>query len=129
MSRAFLGRVDVDTQTRWHMFTWTHVDDGARRHRGRQGRRDRRRRTHAGTLSPSCSRPRSLTTLVTPTTSTPVLDNISLISLLCSILHQPIWAGARSNKFTGRLTDLAGPKHRQIYTGVTWSHIQRKGDF
>jgi hypothetical protein len=41
-----------------------------------------------------------------------VQDNISLISLLCSILHQPIWAGARSNKFTGWLTDLAGPKHR-----------------
>jgi hypothetical protein len=32
---------------------------------------------------------------------------------LCSILHQPIWAGARSNKFTGWLTDLAGPKRRQ----------------
>jgi hypothetical protein len=33
---------------------------------------------------------------------------------LCSILHQPIWAGTRSNKFTGRLTVLAGPKHRQM---------------
>jgi hypothetical protein len=43
-----------------------------------------------------------------------VRDNISHISLLCSILHQPIWAGARSNKFTGWLTDLAGPKHRQL---------------
>jgi hypothetical protein len=43
-----------------------------------------------------------------------VQDNISLISLLCSILHQPIWAGARSNKFTGWLTDLAGPKRRQL---------------
>jgi hypothetical protein len=52
--------------------------------------------------------------LVTPTTSTPVQDNISLISLLCSILHQPIWAGARNNKFTGCLTDLAGPKRRQL---------------
>jgi hypothetical protein len=41
-------------------------------------------------LSLSRSRPRSLATLVTPTTSTPVRDNISLISLLCSILHQPI---------------------------------------
>ena len=65
-------------------------------------------------LSLSRSRPRSLATLVTPTTSTPVRDNISLISLLCSILHQPIWAGARSNKFTGRLTVLAGPKRRQL---------------
>jgi hypothetical protein len=33
---------------------------------------------------------------------------------LCSILHQHIWAGARSNKFTGRLTVLAGPKRRQL---------------
>jgi hypothetical protein len=65
-------------------------------------------------LSLSCSRPRSLATLVTPTTSIPVQDNISLISLLCSILHQTIWAGARNNKFTGQLTDLAGPKHRQL---------------
>jgi hypothetical protein len=53
-------------------------------------------------------------TLVTPTTSTPVQDNISLVPLLCSILHQPIWAGARSNKFTGRLTVLAGLKRRQL---------------
>jgi hypothetical protein len=61
-------------------------------------------------LSPSLPRP----TLVTPTTSTPVRDNISHISLLCSILHQPIWAGARNNKFTGRLTVPAGPKQRQL---------------
>jgi hypothetical protein len=46
--------------------------------------------------------------------STLVQDNISLISLLCSILHQPIWAGARNNKFTRWLTDLAGPKRRQL---------------
>jgi hypothetical protein len=78
-----------------HRWTWTHrhVDSWA---------------------SLSRSRPRSLTTLVTPTTSTPVQDNISLISLLCSILHQPIWAGAHNNKFTGWLTDLAGPKRRQL---------------
>jgi hypothetical protein len=43
-----------------------------------------------------------------------VRDNISLISLFCSILHKPIWAGTRSNKFTGRLTVLAGPKRRQL---------------
>jgi hypothetical protein len=72
----------------------------------------RDRRTQG--LSLSRSRPRSLTTLVTPTTSTPVQDNISLISLLCSILHQPIWAGARSNKFTGWLTDLVGRKRRKL---------------
>jgi hypothetical protein len=63
---------------------------------------------------PSRSRPRCLATLVTPTMSTPVRDNISHISLLCSILHQPIWAGTRNNKFTGRLTVLAGPKRRQL---------------
>jgi hypothetical protein len=65
-------------------------------------------------LSLSRPRPRSLTTLVTPTTSTPAQDNISLISLLCSILHQPIWAGTHNNKFTGRLTVLVGPKRRQL---------------
>jgi hypothetical protein len=43
-----------------------------------------------------------------------VQDNISLIPLLCSILHQPIWVGTRSDKFTGRLRVLAGPKHRQL---------------
>jgi hypothetical protein len=43
-----------------------------------------------------------------------VRDNISLISLLCSILHQPTWAGTHSNKFTGRLTVLVGPKRRQL---------------
>jgi hypothetical protein len=59
------------------------------------------------------SRSRSPATLVTPTTSTPMHDNISLSSLLCSILHQPIWAGTRNDKFTGRLTVLAGPKRRQ----------------
>jgi hypothetical protein len=41
-----------------------------------RGRQDRQ---HAETLSLSRSRPRSLATLVTPTTSTPVQDNISLI--------------------------------------------------
>jgi hypothetical protein len=43
-----------------------------------------------------------------------VQDNISLISLLCSILHQPIWVGTCSDKFIGRLTILAGLKHRQL---------------
>jgi hypothetical protein len=67
----------------------------------------RRRQTQAPHLktepSLSLSRSRPLATLVTPTTSTPVQDNISLIpSRLCSILHQPIWAGARSDKFTSR---------------------------
>jgi hypothetical protein len=87
---------------------WTHVDieGGGADETGRDGRTQG--------LSLSRSRPRSLATLVTPTTSTPVRDNISLISLLCSILHQPIWAETRNNKFTGRLTVLAGPKRRQL---------------
>jgi hypothetical protein len=42
-----------------------------------------------------------LATLVTPTTSTPRCEIIH--SPLCSILCQPIWAGARNDKFTGRL--------------------------
>jgi hypothetical protein len=72
-------------------------------------------RTLSLSLSLSLSRSRPLATLVTPTTSTPVQDIISLIpSRLCSILHQPIWAGARSDKFTSRLTVLAGPKRRQL---------------
>jgi hypothetical protein len=79
-----------------HRWTWTHTDT-----------------LTTGPLSRS--RPRPLATLVTPTTSTPVQDNISLISLLCSILHQPIWAGARNNKFTSGLTDLVGPKRRQVF--------------
>jgi hypothetical protein len=41
-------------------------------------------------------------------------DKISLVPLLCSILHQPIWAGTHSNKFIGRLRVLAGPKCRQL---------------
>jgi hypothetical protein len=41
-----------------------------------------------------------------------VRDNTSRISLLCSILRQPIWAGARSDKITGWLTDPPGPKRR-----------------
>jgi hypothetical protein len=64
----------------------------------------------------SLSRSRCLAMLVTPTTSTPVRDNISHISLLCSILHQPIWAGTHNNKFTGRVTVLAGLKRRQNET-------------
>jgi hypothetical protein len=58
----------------------------------------------------------SLAKLVTPTTSTPVQDNISLIPLLCFILHQSIWAGTRNVKFTSRLRVLAGPtKCRRSY--------------
>jgi hypothetical protein len=103
MSRAFPRH--VGTRSRGHALTTGHIDIEG-------GRADEIAETDARRDSLSRSRPRSLATLVTPTTSTPVQDNISLISLLCSILHQPIWAGARSNKFTGWLTDLAGPKRR-----------------
>jgi hypothetical protein len=56
----------------------------------------------------------SLATLVTPTTSTLVQDNTRLIPLLCSISHQPIWAGTRNDKFTSRSRDPPGPKRRQL---------------
>jgi hypothetical protein len=39
---------------------------------------------------------------------------MSRASPLCSILRQPIWAGARSDKFTRRSRDPLGPKHRQL---------------
>jgi hypothetical protein len=61
-------------------------------------------------LSLTRSRPRSLTTLVTPTTSTPVRDNISLISLLCSILHQPIWAGTQQQQIYWSVDGPRGSK-------------------
>jgi hypothetical protein len=100
--------------SRTHVATPTtlHVED-------RRGRRDRQHKDSLSlslslSLSFSPSLPRA--TIITPTTSTPVRDNISLISLLCSILYQPIWVGTRSNKFTGRLTVLAGPKRRQKWT-------------
>jgi hypothetical protein len=57
----------------------------------------------------------SLATLVTPTTSTPpVRDNTSRVFPLCSILGQPICAGAHNDKFTGWPTDPPGPKRRQL---------------
>jgi hypothetical protein len=42
-----------------------------------------------------------------------VRDNTSHVSPLCSISRQPIWAGARSDKFTRRSRDPPGPKRRQ----------------
>jgi hypothetical protein len=36
-----------------------------------------------------------------------------VFSSLCSISRQPIWAGARSDKFTRRSRDPPGPKRRQ----------------
>ena len=37
-----------------------------------------------------------------------VRDNTSLVSPLCSILRQPIWAGTRRDKFTRRSRDPRG---------------------
>jgi hypothetical protein len=51
-----------------------------------------------------------LATLVTPTTS--IIQGLS--HLLCSILRQPIWAGAHSDNFTRRSRDPPGPKRRQL---------------
>jgi hypothetical protein len=61
----------------------THTGTG-RAKRGRQGRRDAEEAKASSDSSPrgqtlSLSRSRSLATLVTPTTSTPVQDHISLI--------------------------------------------------
>jgi hypothetical protein len=73
MSRAFLRGTDGGT----------HAGTG-RAKRGRQSRRDAEEASsdsppQGQTLSLSRSRSRSLATLVTPTTSTPVQDNISVI--------------------------------------------------
>jgi hypothetical protein len=43
-----------------------------------------------------------------------VRDNTSRAFPLCSISRQPIWAGARSDKFTGWSRDPPGPKRRQL---------------
>jgi hypothetical protein len=65
----------------------------------REGRAEGRANELAHSLSLS-------RTLVTPTTSTPLVqDNTSRAFPLCSILRQPIWAGARSDKFTRRSRD------------------------
>jgi hypothetical protein len=71
-------------------------------------------------LSYSLSRSRSLATLVTPTTSTLVQDNTRLVFPLCSISHQPIWAGTRSDKFTSRSRD---PRVRNADTHVHIDYI------
>jgi hypothetical protein len=55
-----------------------------------------------GTLSISRSRPRYPATLVTPNTSAPVQDNISLIPPLVFHLASTHLGRARSNKFTGQ---------------------------
>jgi hypothetical protein len=61
------------------------------------------REGRAGEQANEQARSLSVATLVTPTTSTPVRDNTSRISPLCSILRQPIWTGACSDNFTGQL--------------------------
>jgi hypothetical protein len=93
--------------------------EGKRRKEGRRvdaRQRDGRRRAGLDplslALSYSLSRSLSLTTLVTPTTSTLVQDNTRPIFPLCSISHQPIWAGTHSDKFTSRSRDPPGPKRQ-----------------
>jgi hypothetical protein len=64
-------------------------------------------------------------TLVTPTTSTPpVRDNTSRIFPLCSILRQPIWAGARNDKihWSVRLRVPRGLKRRHLPTYLLLIH-------
>jgi hypothetical protein len=74
----------------------------------REGRAGERANEQAHSLSLSLSLSR---TLVTPTTSTPpVRDNTGRVFPMCSISRQPIWAGARSDKFTRRSRDPPGPK-------------------
>jgi hypothetical protein len=80
-------------------------------------------------LSYSLSRSRSLAALVTPTTSTLVQDNTRLIFPLCSISHQPIWAGTHIDKFTGRSRDPPGPKRRQYPGQATTSTNQSSSLF
>jgi hypothetical protein len=41
-----------------------------------------------------------------------VRDNMSHVSPLCSISRQPVWVGARSDKFTRRSRDPLGPERR-----------------
>jgi hypothetical protein len=74
----------------------------------REGRAGERANEQAHSLSRA-------RTLVTPTTSTPLVrDNTSHAFHLCSISRQPIWAGARNDKFTRRFRDPPGPKRRQL---------------
>jgi hypothetical protein len=81
---------------------------------GRAGERANEQ-AHSLSLSLSLSLSRARATLVTPTTSTPLVrDNTSRVFPLCSILHQPIWAGARSDKFTGQSRDPPGLKRRHL---------------
>jgi hypothetical protein len=47
-----------------------------------------------------------------------VRDNTSRVSPLCSISRQPIWEGARSDKFTRRSRDPPGLKHRHFFSKI-----------
>jgi hypothetical protein len=53
-------------------------------------------------------------------------DNTSRVSFLCSILRQPIWTGARSDKFTRRSRDPPGPKRRQSYYVIICSRCNAR---
>jgi hypothetical protein len=114
MSRAFLRQGRTYAQAADIRSRRGHTLQHPPRWTSWTGRADETGSTQRLSLSLSFSPSLPRVMLVTPTTSTPVRDNISHISLLCSILHQPIWAGTHNNKFTGRLTVLAGPKRRQL---------------
>jgi hypothetical protein len=78
----------------------------------REGRAEGRANEQAHSLSLS-------RTLVTPTTSTPLVrDNTSRVFPLCSISRQPIWAGARNDKFTRRSRDPPGLKRRHFWASL-----------
>jgi hypothetical protein len=86
MSRAFLRHADTGTQRSGAIRHTDVRSEGRRAEAGRVGE-TRWRQTQTShlrailslSLSLSLSLPRSLATLVTPTTGTPVQDNISLI--------------------------------------------------
>jgi hypothetical protein len=79
--------------------------------RSRAFMREVARRDEQNEQAHSLSRARML---VTRTASTPLVrDNTSRVPPLCSVSRQPIWIGARSDKFTRRSRDPPGPKRRQ----------------
>jgi hypothetical protein len=79
-------------------------------HEGREGGREGGRADEqARSLSPSRA-------LVTPTASASPWRRITQAAFpppLCSISHQPIWAGTRIDNFTRRSRDPPGSKRRQ----------------
>jgi hypothetical protein len=70
----------------------------------------------------------SLTNACNPYYEHPLVrDNTSYAFPLCSISRQPIWAGARSDKFTGRSRDPPSPKRRHYLKVSPIRGIKRFG--